>query len=82
MHKAILETPEFLSREITTDFLEVSKIQEILDHYDKMKLAAVFRIYEHNKDRIPSFLSDLRRRNLDYNRWKEQSKFEQQRKYP
>jgi pyruvate carboxylase subunit A len=82
LHKAILETPEFLSREITTDFLEINKIQEILDHYDKMKLAAVFRIYEQNKDKIPSILNDLRRRGSDYNRWKEQSKFEQQRRYP
>lgn len=81
LHKAILETPEFLSREITTDFLEINKIQEILDHYDKMKLAAVFRIYEDNKDKIPSILNDLRRKNMDYNRWKDQSKFEQQRKF-
>jgi len=82
LHKAILETPEFLSREITTDFLEISKIQEILYHYDKMKLAAVFKIHEHSKEQSSSIFNDLRKRQMDYNRWKEQSKFEQQRNYP
>lgn len=82
LHKAILENHEFQSREITTDFLEINKIQEILSHYEKMKIAAAYRIHTLNKGMNTNLLKGFRKRNEDYNRWKQQSKFEQQRNFP
>jgi len=82
LHKAILSTPEFRLREITTNFLESNKIQEILSDYEKMKLAAAYRIYELHTNIETKISSEARQKNGYHNRWKQQSKIEQQRNYP
>ncbi|MHA1828059.1 MAG: acetyl-CoA carboxylase biotin carboxylase subunit [Candidatus Heimdallarchaeaceae archaeon] len=82
LHQAIVETPEFKNREVSTDFLEKSKISLILEHFEKMKLAAAFRVYNLQKVRNKSFNSKREKSNIDYNKWKEQSKREQQGQYP
>ncbi|MFW9852601.1 MAG: acetyl/propionyl/methylcrotonyl-CoA carboxylase subunit alpha [Candidatus Thorarchaeota archaeon] len=82
LHQAILENTEFHSRRITTDFLEIQKIHEIITHYEKMKLAAAFKIHDLSKEQRNPLIMNRDKRILETNRWKEQSKIEQQRKYP
>ncbi len=81
LHKAIIETPEFQNRRITTDFLERNKINQILDHYEKLKLVALLKTHSLLKEKQEYDISKIQERKEDYNRWREQSKLEQQQGY-
>ena len=78
LHKAIIETQEFSERKITTDFLERHKINEILDQYEKLKLAALLKTHFLHKETQESDISINREERENINRWREQSKLEQQ----
>jgi len=82
LHQAILENSEFHSRRITTDFLEMQKIHEIISHFEKMKLVAAFTIHDLNKEQRNPLIMNREKRLYETNRWKEQSKIEQQHRYP
>ena len=81
LHNAILETSEFQQRIITTDFLEANKITEILSHFEKLKLAAILKTQSLFKTRHQFYSSKMKETINGYNRWREQSKREQQRNY-
>ena len=81
LHKAIIETSEFEERVITTDFLERNKINQILAHYERIKLAAIYKTHEQHKKKQEFDITKSDKENLDYNKWREQSKVEQQREY-
>lgn len=81
LHNAILASPEFQERIITTDFLEKNKITEILSHYEKLKLAAILKTQSINKSKQQLSPIKLNESVNGTNRWREQSKREQQRNY-
>ncbi len=81
LHKAILESPEFQQRVITTDFLETNKITEILSHFEKLKLAAILKTQSIFKSKQQITSSKSKESINGYNRWREQSKREQQGNY-
>ena len=81
LHKAIIETPEFLKRKITTEFLKHNKINEILNHYEKLKLVALFKAYSAHKESQENDFLVVQDKPENFNRWREQSKFEQQKGY-
>ena len=81
LHKAILESPDFKKRNIATDFLDRAKIKEIVEHYENMKLAALFVV--HQKFAESQNLSVLipKKQKTVFNTWKEHGKREQQRQF-
>ncbi len=81
LHRAILETEEFNIRDLTTDFLERNNIQLILSNYEKAKLAATYSVYEKQKNKLDSFQTHIQQKKTTNNRWKQQSKLEQQSNY-
>ncbi|MCE7741287.1 MAG: acetyl-CoA carboxylase biotin carboxylase subunit [Candidatus Heimdallarchaeota archaeon] len=81
LHKAIIETEEFQHRQITTDFLERTKINQILNHYEKLKLVALLIANTIHKQKQDYDISNIQRSREDYNRWREQNKLEQQNGY-
>ncbi|MCG3224103.1 MAG: hypothetical protein H7647_06525, partial [Candidatus Heimdallarchaeota archaeon] len=81
LHRAILETEEFNIRDLTTDFLERNNIQLILSNYEKTKLAAAYSVYEKHKKKLDSFQMHIQHKKTTNNRWKQQSKLEQQSNY-
>ena len=81
LHNAIIASPEFQQRIITTDFLEKNKITEILSHYEKLKLVAILKTQSINKSKQQLSPIKLDESANGANRWREQSKREQQRNY-
>ncbi len=82
LHQAILETKEFVNREVNTDFLEKARIKDILNHFEKMKLVATISAYYKNKENQKSSAIIQKKNQQAVNRWGLQSKVEQQRNYP
>ena len=78
LHKAIIETKEFQQRKITTDFLERNKINQILNHYEKLKIIAILKTYSFHKEKQEYSHTNIQKMKEDYNRWREQGKLEQQ----
>ncbi len=79
LHQAILETDEFINREVSTDFLDKARIKDILNHFEKMKLAATITAYYANKENQNSTVITQKKNQQAINRWGLQSKVEQQR---
>ena len=82
LHQAILETKDFINREVNTDFLDKARIKDILNHFEKMKLVATISAYYMNKENQKSSVIGQKKDQQTINRWGLQSKVEQQRNYP
>ncbi len=80
LHKAIIQTHEFLNREITSDFLNENKINQLMNQYQKLKLIAMLKAKTAHNSKQKNKEQKLSKIKKEKSKWREQSRLEQQRR--
>lgn len=73
MHKVIVETREFIKRDLSTDFLNRTNISKNLNDFERKKLAAVFQLFKQFK--FPTQPDQTF--SIKSNKWRDFAKIEQ-----